>query len=674
MGSIERKFASDSDFRTDRRTALGTGAAAILGVAGMVAVGKPIFAQDATPSASLAAEAAASPEASSLPTIPPEVEEFAHDWPMYGADYAQTRVSTGSTIDSSNVSELGVAWELNIDANAPFGAITSNPVVLGDRVYIIDNQSAIQCVDRESGEVVWATVENQPTVGPNGLAVGYGYVIGVTGDSAEVYALDMESGEEQWRVRLTYGVSEGITIAPVIYDGNVIVSTVPGNTGEFYSGGARGIIYCMRITDGRVIWSFDTVQDNLWDNFAVNSGGGLWYPPSIDVETGVIFAGVGNAAPYPGTDEFPSGSSRPGENNYANCLIAIDPAQGKLLWYLNVKPRDYYDHDNQITPVLGTIMQGESEADVVFTAGKHGYVAAVHRASGHEIWRRAVGKHQNDGMLDLPEEPIEVYPGIQGGVGAPMAFKDGVLYVAVLNWPNMVSATEATADFGALSSATTEMIALDGATGEYLWNTELPSGTNGPGPTIANDVVFIGTLDGIARGFNIADGTEVWRSQTSAGLNAPFAIAGDMLLVPGGSFIAASSDSPDPLPGINTSVIAYKLGATGEVFMAEPGATPEAAEEDTDTLKHVSAVDIAFEPVELTINADTDVTILLTNNGNLQHDLIIEDTDFATDLLNAGDSQEIVVNLPLGTYVYYCSVFGHREAGMQGTLTVVGKV
>ena len=214
------------------------------------------------------------------------------------------------------------------------------------------------------------------------------------------------------------------------------------------------------------------------------------------------------------------------------------------------------------------------------------------------------------------------------------------------------------------------MIALDGATGEYLWNTEIASGTNGPGPTIANDVVFIGTLDGIARGYNIADGSEVWRSQTSAGLNAPFAVAGDMLLVPGGSFIAASSDSPDPLPGVNTTVIAYKLGATGEVALAEPGATPEAAGEDSDTLKHVSAVDLAFEPSELTISADTEVTIAVTNHGNLQHDLVIEGTDFATEMLAGGGSGEIVVNLPAGTYAYYCSVSGHRESGMQGTLTV----
>lgn len=667
--------------RVDRRKVIGTSAAAILSAAGMVAVGAPVFAQDATPTSgddvlpgggqiSIDPSTVTDP---SLATIPPEVEEFANDWPMWQGDYAATRNSTGSTIDSSNVGELGVAWELKLGASSPFGAITSNPVVQGDRIYLIDNTGSVQSLNRETGEVNWKVENAVSTLGPNGVAVGYGILVGVLGDTAEVFALNAETGEEIWKFALSNHNAIGITTAPVIYDGWVLVSTEPGgNSKGTYRGGANGVVYCMDVTNGATLWTWDTVADDLWGNFRINSGGGLWYPISLDTETGIIFAGVGNAAPFPGTAEFPEGTSRPGENLYANCLVAIDPRVGKVLWYLNVHPRDLYDHDNQLTPVLGTVTQGDSTADLAFTSGKHGYVAAVHRGSGQEVWRRAVGKHQNDGLLDLPaEEPIEVYPGIQGGVGAPMAFADGVLYVAALNWPNEVTETTLSADFSKLAEATADIIALDGATGEYLWQTEIPSGINGPGPTIANDVVFVGSLDGIVRAFNTADGSEVWRSQTSAGLNAPFAIAGDMLLVPAGSFIANSPDTPDPAPGVHTALIAYQLGATGEVTLGEAG-TPDDAEaaEDTDTMVHVSAVDIAFEPTELSIKADTDVTIVVTNNGVLQHDLYIENTDYKTDLLNSGDSTELVVNLPAGQYVYYCSISGHRQAGMVGTLTI----
>lgn len=667
---------SDSLREIDRRSLIKAGA--ILGAAGMVAVGAPVFAQDGTPvppeEAQEGNDPAATPEAAQLPTVPPEVEQYANDWPMAQHDYAATRHAVGSTIDSTNVGELGVAWELPLGANSPFGAITSNPVVQGDRVYVIDNTGTMQCLNRETGEVNWIVENNVSTFGPNGVAVGYGICVGVLGDTAEALAVNADTGEELWRYQLSNHSTIGITMAPAIYDGYVIVSSEPGgNSKGIYGGGANGVVYCLDVRTGVTLWTWDTVEEDLWGNFAVNSGGGLWYPPAIDTNTGILYMGIGNAGPFPGTEEFPSGSSRPGMNNYANCLVALDPKQGKVLWYINVKPRDYYDHDNQQSPVLGTVNIGGIDNEMVFTTGKHGFVVAAGRESGHEYWRRAIGKHQNDLFTELPEEAFEVYPGILGGVQSPMAFADGILYVATFNYAWMISATEYEA-VGGYENATSNVLAIDGATGEVLWDVELPSGIAGPGMTLANDVVFVGTLDGIVRGFNTADGTEVWRMQASAGLNAPFAIAGDMLLVPAGSFFAASVDSPEELPNPRAAVIALQLGATGEVTMGDAAATgdasPAAEENGESTAITVAAFDLGYDPTQISIAADTDVTIALRNDGVLQHDLVIEGTDYATPLINGGESAELVVNLPAGEYVYFCSVSGHRQAGMEGTLTV----
>ena len=81
-------------------------------------------------------------------------------------------------------------------------------------------------------------------------------------------------------------------------------------------------------------------------------------------------------------------------------------------------------------------------------------------------------------------------------------------------------------------------------------------------------------------------------------------------------------------------------------------------------------IDIGYEPTELSIAADTDVTIHFENTGFLEHDFVIEGTDYATDIYSNGGTEDLVVNLPAGEYVYYCSVPGHREQGMVGTLTV----
>jgi plastocyanin len=67
------------------------------------------------------------------------------------------------------------------------------------------------------------------------------------------------------------------------------------------------------------------------------------------------------------------------------------------------------------------------------------------------------------------------------------------------------------------------------------------------------------------------------------------------------------------------------------------------------------------------------VTVDFTNPQPLTHDVAIEDssgkTVGQTELIAEG-SDSTVVNLKPGTYTYYCTVPGHRESGMEGTLTV----
>lgn len=649
---------------SDRRTLIAGSVGALLSMTGMAAVGQPIFARNATPEAS-------------LPAVPPEYEQFAGDWPMAQGDLRATRTASGASVDASNVGELGVAWELPIAAASGFGAITSNPVVQGNVVYVIDNAGNIKALDRGSGDIIWQADNNVPTLGPNGVAVGYGILVGVLGDTAEVLALNASDGTELWRFQIANHQALGITMAPFVYDGYVIVSSEPGgNTKGTYEGGANGVVYCLDIQTGITRWTWDTVVDDLWGNFRVNSGGGLWYPPSVDVDTGVLYMGIGNAGPFPGTDEFPNGSSRPGANDYANCLVALDPNAGKVLWYLNVKPGDIYDHDNQQSPVLGTVQIGGEDAPVVYSSGKHGYVIAAHRGSGHEIWRVPVGQHKNDGRTALPadqEDAIEILPGLFGGVESPMAFKDGVLYVAAFNFPSMMYATGVEFDFATgFAGATTNLVALDGATGDVIWDTGLTTGTAGSGPTIANDLLFIGTLDGMVRAFALADGAEVWSSQTSAGINAPCAAAGDLLLVPAGSIIAPSAESPDPVPGYGPALIAYQLGATGTVTLAEAeatGATPAATEGEPAAVT-IESFDLGFTPDDVSIPADTDMDLTLRNTGVLEHNFRIDDPEVFIDLVPGGESRSLTVNLPAGSYQFYCSVPGHAAAGMVGTLTV----
>jgi nitrite reductase (NO-forming) len=88
------------------------------------------------------------------------------------------------------------------------------------------------------------------------------------------------------------------------------------------------------------------------------------------------------------------------------------------------------------------------------------------------------------------------------------------------------------------------------------------------------------------------------------------------------------------------------------------------------TTVELTLVDTAFEPTELTIPADTDVTINLTNSGVLPHAFEVTDQDIASDEIAGGGTGSVTVNLPAGEYPFICPVPGHADAGMVGILTV----
>jgi plastocyanin len=76
-----------------------------------------------------------------------------------------------------------------------------------------------------------------------------------------------------------------------------------------------------------------------------------------------------------------------------------------------------------------------------------------------------------------------------------------------------------------------------------------------------------------------------------------------------------------------------------------------------------------FDPAEITIPAGEDVAIVLTAT-DIEHDFTIDRLDTHVSA-EAGETAEggLRADEP-GTYTFYCSVEGHREAGMEGTLTV----
>src|SRR6201999_4583515 len=201
-----------------------------------------------------------------------------------------------------------------------------------------------------TGQVRWKRTFNKPSVGPNGVAFGDGRIYGAT--STDAFALDAQTGHTLWTRRLTRNSHEGVDMTPQVFDGTVLLSTVPGNISNFYAGNGDGIVWALDAATGHTKGTFNTIPDGakLFGNPKINSGGGLWYPPSVDSQ-GRVFTSVANPAPLYGTKKFPNGSSRPGRNRYTNSLVALDGQTGKGLWVQQGPPPHVRGHHLMIPPV-----------------------------------------------------------------------------------------------------------------------------------------------------------------------------------------------------------------------------------------------------------------------------------------------------------------------------------
>ena len=111
----------------------------------------------------------------------------------------------------------------------------------------------------------------------------------------------------------------------------------------------------------------------------------------------------------------------------------------------------------------------------------------------------------------------------------------------------------------------------------------------------------------------------------------------------------------------------------------------------------LDATDFAYSPLSISIPAGESVLLTLKNSGKLEHDFVIEKIEAQTEVIQDSGSDahhahgaeanydlhfsaqvgetsiiQFTVSEP-GTYQFFCSVAGHKEAGMIGELIVVAQ-
>jgi len=465
-----------------------------------------------------------------------------------------------------------VAWCVPIESTGAAQAAgltdgySTTPVVVNGVVYLQDMESNVMAIELATGKVLWTHNYSAPNGGPDGVNVVNGVVYAATNHAA--VALDAATGKQLWNRTLIGNDHEGIDMAPGYNNGTVYVSTVPVNptVGE-YLGGGKGILWALNARTGVPEWSWDEVQ-NLWGNEAVNSGGGLWDPPSFDAQ-GNVYIGIANPGPI-GESGWPAGypwaTSRPGPDLYTDSVVKLSP-HGKLLWYYQLTAHDLYDWDLQNSPVL-TTAHGQP---VVVDGGKAGILVELSAETGKLLWKLPVGVHtghDNDGLLtehatptshiSLPAQ-FELEPGAFGGIESQLASNGTTVFAAVNNLGMPMGASglreNARAFSASIGKATGEMVAVNVDTSKIIWAEKLPSTPYGAA-TVTNDVVFTTTYSGYLYAFSTATGAILLKTPLSSRANAPVAIDGDYVIAGAGVQVPKNDQQ---------LIIGYKLEGKGKL-------------------------------------------------------------------------------------------------------------
>jgi alcohol dehydrogenase (cytochrome c) len=347
------------------------------------------------------------------------------NWTSYNGDYTGRRFSSLHEISAANVAQLRAAWSFH-PGNSQ--RLEATPVVVRGVMYVT-SANDVFALDARTGRVVWhhqrpvsaGLLDDAAAHKNRGVAV-WEHSVYVETDDAHLLALDARSGNLLWDVPYADKVKHyGATSAPLVVKGAVIVGTSGGDSG------VRGFVASYDAASGKLNWRLWTIPgpgefgSSSWPGDSYLHGGGTtWMPGTYDPELDTLYWTTSNAAP-----DF-VGDSRPGDDLYTSCVLAIDPTTGKLKWHFQFTPHDLYDYDANESPVLVDTEENGAVRRLLVQANRNGFFYVLDRSNGKFLratpfvekltWAKGVdasGRPVLSGRIPTREGTL-ICPGING--------------------------------------------------------------------------------------------------------------------------------------------------------------------------------------------------------------------------------------------------------------------
>lgn len=350
---------------------------------------------------------------------PPEV-----GWATNGRDDHGTRYLPASEITRANVNRLEVAWTYRTgESDARFAtkkpaSFEATPIVVDGTMYVGTPLGRVIALDPATGLERWTfdpKIDRDITYGDfatRGVSTWLDDLAAATAPcrrrifvataQSQLFAIDAKDGQpcqgfgKAGMVDLKTGLrippfepqAYSMTSPPTVVNGIVVVgSSVADNSRpDLPSGEIRGF----NARTGARQWTWDPIPQTMSDrafaewregNPARTGAANAWSVMAADPQRDLVFVPTGSAAP----DYY--GGLRPGDNRYANSIVALKASTGEMAWAFQAVHHDLWDYDNASPPALVTLTRNAERVPAVLQATKTGMLFVLNRETGTPVFR-----------------------------------------------------------------------------------------------------------------------------------------------------------------------------------------------------------------------------------------------------------------------------------------------
>ena len=353
------------------------------------------------------------------------------DWPVYGHDAGGTKYSPLNQINRKNVANLREAWTFHTgDMYDPKGhggkksAFESTPIYIDGVLYVTTPFGRVIALDPATGTEKWSFDPKSDIKAGFGDFVNRGAATWVDSRSkqrrlfvatidARLFALDAATGKacDNFGVGGLVDLRQGLrnpphykseyeeTSPPAVIGDLVVVGSGVADNG--YADAASGEVRAFDARTGKLAWTWDPMPGQK------TGAANTWSIISTDPERKLIFLPTGSASP----DYY--GGERPGNDLYANSLVALHADTGKMAWHFQTVHHDLWDYDIASQPTLFTMKRGGKQIPAIAVGSKTGNLFLLNRETGEPIFgveERPVPASDVAGEKASPTQPFPVLP------------------------------------------------------------------------------------------------------------------------------------------------------------------------------------------------------------------------------------------------------------------------